>query len=166
MFETHARTVIWGLSPTMLIVGSFYHVMSIATPHWLSNNTAHMGLWSYCSREDGTCVGITEMLNENDHASWFRAVQGLEIAATVFVLVAIVTGLMRANLGHTIWQTAAGVSAIVAGGIGVAGVTVFGKNYQDLPGQQLSWAYVFNAASSGLCLLSGPVLILDSILYK
>lgn len=47
--------------------------------------------------------------------SWYRAVQGLEIVATVFVLASIVTGLMRVNLGQSIWQTACGASAFSAG---------------------------------------------------
>ncbi|XP_076456407.1 uncharacterized protein LOC143290777 [Babylonia areolata] len=164
MFETDAKSALWGISPILLVVGSLYHVTSIAAPHWLANSTAHWGLWNYCPVEGG-CVSITEELNGIDH-SWYRAVQGLEIAATVFVLTALVTGLMRINMGQRIWQTACGLSAVVAGVFGLSGVAVFGWNYQSIPEQVLSWAYMFNAASSAMCLMAGPVLILDVTLHR
>ena len=55
------------------------------------------------------------MFDSSTGHSWFRAVQGLQIASMVFVLSAMVTGLMRVNLGHGIWQIGCGLSAIVAG---------------------------------------------------
>ncbi|KAK7502967.1 hypothetical protein BaRGS_00005916 [Batillaria attramentaria] len=170
MFEHDASSIVWGVSPTMFMVGGVCHVISIAFPHWLATPEAHLGLWNYCvtAKADGEheeCVDITHALNAVDH-SWFRAVQGLEIAATVFVLTGLVTGLMRVNLSNNIWQIACGLSAVVAGVMSVSGTIVFAKNYTSIRDQMLSWAFVFNAVSGPLCFLAGPILIVDAILHK
>lgn len=181
MFETDSRTALWGISPILLVVGEVFHVCSLAAPHWLANSQSNMGLWTYCTRsvapaasETGFteplinvhCVKVNHVLNNNSAGdySWFRAVQGVEIAATVFVLTSLVTALMRVNLGHRLWQIACGLSALIAGAFGTTGAIVFGKNYGSITDLTLSWAYVFNAASSAALLVSGPILIGDALL--
>ncbi|XP_025092928.1 uncharacterized protein LOC112563291 isoform X2 [Pomacea canaliculata] len=109
----------------------------------------------------------TTPLGSNTHYwGWYRTVQGLEIAATVFVLTALVTGLMRVNLGHNIWQTACGLCAFAAGIFSVAGSVVYGKNYTDFSNVTLSWAYVFNVVSGSMTLASGPIMVVDAIVYS
>ena len=48
----------------------------------------------------------------------------------------------------------------------VAGVIVFSKNCGEIKDQTVSWAFVFNAVSCGMSLLSGPFIILDSLLQR
>lgn len=176
MFEREVTSAVWGFSPTLFMVGSILHVISVAFPHWLASMHAHMGLWNACTvtsqeragQDDlvtDHCVGITDALNSGDH-SWMRVVQGLEIAATVFVLMGLVTGLMRVNLQNTIWQIACGLSSIIAGVLSISGAATFVRNYSSIPDQSLSWAFIFNAVSGPLCVVAGPILILDALVHK
>lgn len=61
MFEPEAKSICWGVSPMLLIVGGLCHIVSIAAPHWLADPEAHMGLWTYCTRKGG-CMNVSEKL--------------------------------------------------------------------------------------------------------
>ena len=68
MFEPEAKSVVWGISAMLLIVGAVSHIASIASPHWLANPSAHLGLWRYCTAE-GQCTGVADQLS--DVGKWF-----------------------------------------------------------------------------------------------
>lgn len=48
----------------------------------------------------------------------------------------------------------------------MAGSVVYGKNYTDFSNVTLSWAYVFNVVSGSMTLASGPIMVVDAIVYS